>query len=432
MTSLDSLNNKPVSLIHGSENQPEKVVIYTRTRPFPTGSGAQVRVYTNVRAYCDLGYDVEVVKFNDEVEQILTEIPDLPVKVSTVLIRPVQPSIWTRLAFILGFPAAAVLDYLYPIRKQVLDEVLIREKRNPGAIHHFEYLDLACSVVGCDQLRSVWSHHDFDSHRFSRMQDMRRDKLGAKSTMRQSHQLNRIRLAERVTSKNCGLILTIAEHETLALRQAYGGNNYHLLPMSWPEENIAERGRLWIADGKLRLFHLGSLNSMVPYSSMKFILEEVFPKIPQSHLDKLEFWVVGEISNGEYCQEIVKLAKRFPQVKLLGYLDEIGSIFGLVDLQLVGSTFASGLRTRMIESFARGLPVLSTVTAAQGILGLSSGENVLLTNDPREFAREILNLIDQPEKLAEIGYKSRQTYEKYYSRNNQAMILGDLIRKHLS
>lgn len=408
-----------------------KVFVYTRVLPFQTGSGAQVRVYTNIRAYCDLNYDVEVIKFNDPEEPDLKEIAGLKVKIRSVSIQPHQPSIWTRLGYFLGFPTAAVLDYLYPIRKQVQKELIKNQKRNPDAIHHFEYLDLACAVVGIDKFGSVWSNHDLDSQRFNHMHSMRKAKVGGKSEWRKAIQLNRIKLAERVTSEKSKLVLTIAEHETAAFKQAYGEDKFHLLPMSCPDENLVSRKRPWVDDGVLRFLHLGSVDGFIGYDSIKFILNEVFPLLPPDVIDSLEMWVVGRVGESPYSHEIIELSTKYPFVKFTGFVDDLKSIYSQVDLQLVGGTRASGLRTRIVESMVFGVPVLSTVEMAKGLYQLRDKGNIFLAADAREFANEIIAILNNPDWLPKVATAARETYEEFYSRKVEAETLAYHLKQYL-
>jgi glycosyltransferase involved in cell wall biosynthesis len=379
-----------------------------------------------------LGFEVEVVWFHDKDIQETFEIPHLTATVVPVKEQPNRISSLTRMLYFLGLSRDAILDHLFVFRKQAQSEVRKRELITPGAIHHFEYLDLASAAVGLPPGRYVWSNHDFDSERFNRIQEMRNETgKSNKTEQARAIQYKRMQSAEQWTSSACQLVLTIAEHETALFRRAWKGDHIHLLPMSWPDETLASRARDWMADGKLRLFHLGSLNSLVPFSSMRFILEEVFPLIPAELMERIEFWVVGEISEGKNCQTILRIASAWPQVRLRGYVEEIEPLFGQMDLQLVGSQFASGLRTRIIESFVRGLPVLSTEVAARGVVGLRHRENILLADTAETFAREIVALFERPKQLQRLSANAHETYKQYYGRDMEAKTLGRLLERHV-
>jgi len=71
-------------------------------------------------------------------------------------------------------------------------------------------------------------------------------------------------------------------------------------------------------------------------------------------------------------------------------------------------------RARIVESWAFGLPVLSTTVGAGGVKYLAPGENILIADDPREFAQYLRELIHAPKRLDEIAVAARQTYETLF------------------
>jgi glycosyltransferase involved in cell wall biosynthesis len=117
-------------------------------------------------------------------------------------------------------------------------------------------------------------------------------------------------------------------------------------------------------------------------------------------------------------------------VRFSGFVEDIRSAYRRNDLQVIASTQATGLRTRLIESWAFGMPVLATTVGASGVEHLAPGRNILIADDPRDYARNIKELLHHPERLDEIAVAARQTYEAYYSRRAVAAVLQKLLIKH--
>src|SRR6185295_12333289 len=109
--------------------------------------------------------------------------------------------------------------------------------------------------------------------------------------------------------------------------------------------------------------------------------------------------VVGEFLQSERSRAIQKLCAPYPQVRLEGFQPEIRPFYGAADLQVVGSTEATGLRTRIVESFAYAVPVLSTPVGAEGVEGLADNVNILLAESPDLFAQRIRELLAAPARL---------------------------------
>jgi glycosyltransferase involved in cell wall biosynthesis len=144
-------------------------------------------------------------------------------------------------------------------------------------------------------------------------------------------------------------------------------------------------------------------------------------------LDRIELLVVGEVRNSQRATALLERAAAYPHVVFTGYQADSRSLYASVDLQAVGSTEATGLRTRIVESFAYGVPVISTTVGAAGVEGLRSGENVILADDPEPFARAIRDLADRPRRLQEISEAGRRTYDDIYSRSAVAANLRQYL-----
>ena len=96
-----------------------------------------------------------------------------------------------------------------------------------------------------------------------------------------------------------------------------------------------QRRRDWMADGVLRMLHLGSVDGFVGYDSLRFILGEIFPLLSDDSLQSLDLFVVGKMGGTPYANKIRKLAHNYPQVKFFGFVDDIKQIYAEVDTWLV-------------------------------------------------------------------------------------------------
>jgi glycosyltransferase involved in cell wall biosynthesis len=66
----------------------------------------------------------------------------------------------------------------------------------------------------------------------------------------------------------------------------------------------------------------------------------------------------------------------------------------------------SGVRVKLLEAFAAGIPAVSTYIGAEG-LARKDGEFCLLADSPEEFARKVLWLFDNPDKAADLAARAR-------------------------
>jgi len=409
------------------------IYFYTEGTIAPFGQGSSIRKFTNLRSYLDLGFDVEVIQFisNEEAQHFDDEKYFPGLKWSKVIVKSLAKKKIDSLAFYAGFPRSMVLNYLFPNRPFIFPEVVKRFKENKNGIHHFEYEMTACAAIGLNKLRSVWSSHDIFSTRIPLLWEMRDQFIKQKVSQRfRNLRLKRLRVAEDWIAKSNDLILSIAAHEHRELRDQRKYKNTELFPMSWPDEEMPIRKRNWFQGGKLEMLHLGSVDGFVGYDSLKFILGEVFPLLPQEVLQKIELNVIGRINKSEYSRTILALAQAYPQVHFLGFVDDIKQYYAGSDLQLVGGLRATGLRTRIIESFVYGVPVLSTKESAKGVIGMVNKKNIFLVDNAESFAQEIVDVVKDPKALSFVSIESRKTYLEMYSRDIAGKQLSEFLENY--
>jgi glycosyltransferase involved in cell wall biosynthesis len=67
----------------------------------------------------------------------------------------------------------------------------------------------------------------------------------------------------------------------------------------------------------------------------------------------------------------------------------------------------SGVRVKLLEAFAAGIPVVSTRLGAEGLAD-QDGDICALADEPAEFARRVVDLLRDPQKAAEMAARARE------------------------
>jgi glycosyltransferase involved in cell wall biosynthesis len=403
------------------------VVMYAGYLPINMDSGAEIRLFTNIRAYQDLDFDIEFVYVG---KSNPSRWPDnFGVTWRYLSIPNESPTMTERLAFRVGWPFGKILNYRYEARKWIQRDVLAHEKKFPGTLYHFEYLFTACAAINLPGVRTIFSSHDLESARKQIVTDFRTQnrKMSRYEMLSEKY----VSKAEKFVVKHCQLVLAIATHEAKIIQNNWSCDHVELFPMSWPDETIVFRKRNWMDGKKLRLLHLGKIDTLLCYNSLKFLFTEVFPRLEKNILQNIEMDVVGKIPESEGAKRIIEMAKEYPQVKFHGFQRDTRSFYGLSDLQVVGATIATGLRTRIIESFVFGIPVISTMIGAQGVEGLISGKNIFLAKDAQSFVDNLTYIYNNPACLPQLAKGGRETYDRYYNRNVAATILSEALDRHI-
>jgi glycosyltransferase involved in cell wall biosynthesis len=73
----------------------------------------------------------------------------------------------------------------------------------------------------------------------------------------------------------------------------------------------------------------------------------------------------------------------------------------------------SGMRVKILEAFARGIPVVSTTVGVEGIAA-SHGKHLLVADEPAEFARAVIRLLREPAEAARLAKAGRELVVERY------------------
>ena len=404
-----------------------RAFFYVDDLPQPGRSGANLRFWSNLHGFLDRGFEVGLIDFASGAAD-----PGLPgVRWTHVAAPPGRAGIVSRLFYRAGFAARPACDYYCPRAPAVRREVAARVRAFPDAVHVFEGENISSSLIGLGRIRSVWSCHEVPSQSLAGVNRAARDLQGRPLRAPQIRQERFARSLERRVAARCGLVLCITLEDAARMQTLWRCPRAEFLPTSVADLPAALPERPWMPDGVLRLLHLGALTHLPSFRSLEFLLERVFPRISEAARDRIRLTVAGRSdATSPRAAKILALMRRYPQVSYVGYVEDLEAAYRDADLQVVVSTDATGLRTRIVESFAFGLPVLTTSVASRGIDGLEAGANVLVADDAASIAGLLCRPLESPDLLARLAAEARRTYDARYSRAAVASRLAELLARH--
>jgi|SRR5579871_2120713 len=92
-------------------------------------------------------------------------------------------------------------------------------------------------------------------------------------------------------------------------------------------------------------------------------------------------------------------------LEMLGYVEDVREPLGRYAVFVCPILSGSGVRVKLLEAFAAGIPVVSTVVGAEG-LAHNDGDICALADDPAGFADRVLALFDDPEAAAAMAERA--------------------------
>jgi glycosyltransferase involved in cell wall biosynthesis len=409
----------------------KRAFLYMDDVPRETGSGAQLRFYSNVRAYLDSGFDVEVVRIGPKNSSKNQQRTDDSYALTHIHTDQPTATSTGRLWYRLGYPSESATRYYFPKHEAVRRAVLERARNVPGAVHQLEGESIANIIPFVRLPRLIWSLHDLPSAASAASMRIAYETEDRDPSAAELRDVRFARRLERRMAAASPLILGISKYDCDFIRSEWHLSNIEHLPMSIAGENRFAPRNMWMPQGKLRLLHLGRVSHLPTFRSLEFLLTKVLPILDRDTLRRIDLNVVGILDRDHPgARRILSLSEEFPQMRFSGFVEDLDPVFQSSDLQLVAATEATGVRTRIIESFAAYLPVLTTSVGVRGIEPVDSGKNLWIADAPAAFAAAITQLAVSPALLANVSREARATYDQFYSRRIVASTLNRCLKQY--
>jgi glycosyltransferase involved in cell wall biosynthesis len=94
-------------------------------------------------------------------------------------------------------------------------------------------------------------------------------------------------------------------------------------------------------------------------------------------------------------------------------VDDIRSVLGRYAVFVCPVLSGSGVRVKLLEAFACGIPAVSTPLGAEGLTS-QDGEICALAGTPEEFAARIIRLFQDPELASQLARRARAHVEQHW------------------
>ena len=100
-------------------------------------------------------------------------------------------------------------------------------------------------------------------------------------------------------------------------------------------------------------------------------------------------------------------------IELLGFVDDIQPLFQRFELFVCPIQNGSGVRVKLLEAFASGIPVVSTRVGAEGLARVD-GDVCALADTPDDFARHVVDLFHDERRRLQLAANARYEVEQHW------------------
>jgi sugar transferase (PEP-CTERM/EpsH1 system associated) len=119
---------------------------------------------------------------------------------------------------------------------------------------------------------------------------------------------------------------------------------------------------------------------------------------------------------------------RIENVEVTGGVPDVRPYMSRAHVAVVPLRIARGIQNKILEAMAMGLPVVGTEVAFEGI-GATRADGVRIVDDPAAFAREVVELLGNPELRRQCGVGAREYACRHHRWQDHGSHLDALLQR---
>lgn len=160
------------------------------------------------------------------------------------------------------------------------------------------------------------------------------------------------------------------------------------------------------------LLFLGSMDYSANVDGVVHLIRDVLPRVRARGVKLV-------VAGSNPRRTVYAVARRAPDhvaVEVVGYVPDADPYFASCRAFVVPLRYGGGTRIKILEALARGIPVVSTAAGCEG-LDLRDGTEILVRDEPEEFAAAIERLLVDDELCGRLAKAGRRAVEERYDWN---------------
>lgn len=196
--------------------------------------------------------------------------------------------------------------------------------------------------------------------------------------------------------RRADLVVALSEPDRAALQTRLPSLDVRVIPCGVDCSRFAGTRR----PGQARsMLFVGNFRHRPNVDGMLYFARKVLP-----HILQREPSAVLNVVGANATDEIKRLATS--TINLIGSVDDVSPLLATARVFVAPLTWGGGMKVKILEAMAAGVPVVTTSIGAYGI-GLVPGEHALVADDPIGFADHTVEVLSNPELGRRLGEAGR-------------------------
>jgi glycosyltransferase involved in cell wall biosynthesis len=381
------------------------VLLLTQIVPYPPDSGPKVKTY-NLLRHLASQHRMTLVTFtrNEQEERDADHLRSICAEVHTVTLKRsrARDALALGSSLLHGRPWLMERDDL-PAMHQFLAKLVqdAAQAGRPFDLVHADQLNMAMFADRLplprllDQHNAVWTI-------FQRMAQQERGP--ARLFLEREWRL--LKRFEGDVCRRFEAVTSVSNEDRAALFKAIGSEReMPVIPIAVDAEAEQPIPRKESARG---ILSLATMMWPPNVDGVMWFARSIYPLVHQEVPDS-RFYVVGQ----RPVAEVRALPDSEPSIDVTGYVADPTSYISSSACLIVPLRSGGGMRVKILEALARGIPIVSTTIGYEGI-DLIAGKHLLVADTPEAFAAAVVRLLREPELGAELAAAGRARLLELY------------------
>ena len=196
-----------------------------------------------------------------------------------------------------------------------------------------------------------------------------------------------------------------------------GGRNCHTVPLGVDIDSIAPA---WEPTDPPRLLFVGSFAHRPNREAAKFLVDKVWPIVSKYHQD-MEMVLAGRGSR----RFLATCGGGNRSISALGFVEDLTDLYRRCRLFVAPLSEGGGIKIKILEAMAHGIPVATTSTGAEGISDSEEGA-LWISESGDAFAGMIRRMLDDHDETTARAHRARAVIEERFGWPAIAQRMTDL------
>lgn len=392
------------------------ILLLTQIIPYPPDAGPKVKTWHVLKFLADSGYKITLVSFTrpEEVQylealrEVCAAVYPIPIRRS----RVADAGYWlrsqlTRRPFLVERDDSAQM-------RATIEKLVATEKVD---VIHADQLSMAQFALPPKNVaRKDWPALVFDDHNavwtiLARM--VQNVPWFIRPVV--ALEAHRIKQYEAMLVKEFDHTLVVTDIDKNALDQAIRESHTEVssldkkITMIPIAVNTAQLLPVAREPGSQNILTLGTLHYPPNADGIRWFLNEVFPQV-RAQVPDATLTIIGKNPPQDFQ---LAAAQQPGIVNVTGYVPELDPYMEKAAVMVVPVRAGGGMRVRILEAFARAMPVVTTTVGLEGI-SATLGRDVLVQDTEKDFANAVIQLLRDPQRQTEIAENGRKFVEGHY------------------